>query len=324
MSKIFMRTSFDCGNKFSIHEDNQDRSGAQEESAVSFLGFDVRELDEDFAILRGLHDFSEAVTPSEGVAGRVPPPTSAAAPPPSSPSKDTSKPQGIRKRRRRKRVRSSCTIEGCPNRVVQGGVCITHGAKRKLCKFAGCDKGVKKAGFCSTHGPARKRCEIPGCSRVAVQGGICIGHGAKKNQCEAEGCRRLSVMAGLCKAHCDEVGQAAVAPATPASATSAQVVGSPAEDPSLLDQYFEIPNLTVATAIAQAPAPSRAFQQTMYARGLSIFEEMGVASGRVVGNPLPPPPPLPQQHGTRHRSTLSRDLQSLYDEDLDLEKFEAI
>jgi hypothetical protein len=295
-----MSTPFDFGNKFN-DEDNEDPQGIQEETAVSFLGFDVGELYEDFAIT---------------------------APPPSSPSRDTSKPQAIRKRRRRKRARRSCTIQGCANRVVQGGVCITHGAKRKPCKFTGCDKSVKKAGYCSTHGPARKGCEIPGCSRVAVQGGVCIGHGAKKNQCEAEGCRRLASMAGLCKAHCDEVGQAAVAPATPASATSAQTAGSPHitedDDSSMLDQCFEIPNLAVATAIAQAPVPSRAFQQTMYARGLSIFEEMGVASGRVVGNPLPPPPPLPQQQGPRHRSTLSKDLQSMFDEDLDLGKFEAI
>lgn len=318
-STPFMSAPLDFCNITPIklqHEDDQDQSQA---SAVSFLGFDVRELDEDFAILHGLHDSSEAVTPSQRDFGRFPPHAAGISDvvhPPSSPSKDTTdtKLQGIRKRRRRKRVRRVCTIEGCANRVVQGGVCVTHGAKRKACKHPGCGKSVKKAGFCSTHGPARKRCEVPGCSRVAVQGGICIGHGAKKNQCEADGCRRLAVVAGLCMGHYDEVGQAAASPPHPIS-----------QDLSVFDHCLEIPNLAVATAIAQAPVPSRAFRQTMYARGLSIFEEMGVESGRVIGNPLPPPPPLPQQQQvSRHCSTIPRELQSLYDEDLDLDKFEAI
>ncbi len=54
-----------------------------------------------------------------------------------------------------KRVRRKCTAPGCTNRVVQGGVCVTHGAKRKLCSYEGCSKAVKLAGFCSTHGPTR-------------------------------------------------------------------------------------------------------------------------------------------------------------------------
>ena len=45
-----------------------------------------------------------------------------------------------------KRIRRKCTVEGCENRVVQGGLCISHGAKRKICGFPGCTKHVKKAG----------------------------------------------------------------------------------------------------------------------------------------------------------------------------------
>ena len=103
-----------------------------------------------------------------------------------------------------KRIRRKCTVVGCVNRVVQGGLCIAHGAKRKLCNHPGCTKNVKKAGLCSTHGPARKRCDLPGCSKVAVQGGRCITHGAKKKVCEVHGCDKQAILTGMCKKHHDE------------------------------------------------------------------------------------------------------------------------
>ena len=105
-----------------------------------------------------------------------------------------------------KRVRRKCTIDGCANRVVQGGLCIAHGARRKVCKHPGCTKNVKKAGFCSTHGPARKRCEAEGCSKVAVQGGHCIAHGAKKKLCSVESCQKQAILGGMCKKHHDKIG----------------------------------------------------------------------------------------------------------------------
>ena len=77
----------------------------------------------------------------------------------------------------KKRTRRACTVDGCPNRVVQGGLCIKHGAKRKKCTFPGCTKNVKKAGRCSTHGPRRKRCEVQGCTNASVKNGKCISHG---------------------------------------------------------------------------------------------------------------------------------------------------
>lgn len=103
-----------------------------------------------------------------------------------------------------KRVRRKCSIEGCGNRVVQGGLCITHGAKRKTCKHPGCDKNVKKAGLCSTHGPARKRCDTEGCDKVAVQGGKCISHGAKKRVCVVDSCSKQAILSGMCKKHHDK------------------------------------------------------------------------------------------------------------------------
>ena len=103
-----------------------------------------------------------------------------------------------------KRIRRKCTVDGCPNRVVQGGLCISHGAKRKTCKYPGCTKNVKKAGLCSTHGPARKRCEADGCTKVAVQGGKCIAHGAKKKLCLMDGCTKQAILTGMCKKHHDQ------------------------------------------------------------------------------------------------------------------------
>jgi hypothetical protein len=103
-----------------------------------------------------------------------------------------------------KRVRRKCTMGNCANRVVQGGLCISHGAKRKTCKHQGCNKNVKKAGLCSTHGPARKRCEHPGCPKVSVQGGRCISHGAKKKLCAFDECTKQAILGGMCKKHHDQ------------------------------------------------------------------------------------------------------------------------
>ena len=86
----------------------------------------------------------------------------------------------ISPKKKPKRIRRKCSAPNCQNQVVQGGVCITHGAKRKSCSHPGCAKAVKLAGFCSTHGPARKKCESVGCTRVAQRGGKCITHGVKR------------------------------------------------------------------------------------------------------------------------------------------------
>jgi hypothetical protein len=105
------------------------------------------------------------------------------------------------------RHRRKCAVVSCPNRVVQGGLCISHGARRKTCNFPGCTKNVKKQGKCSAHGPERKRCEAEGCTKVAVQGGKCISHGAKKKGCGIEGCTKQSIMGGMCKKHYDEYSE---------------------------------------------------------------------------------------------------------------------
>jgi hypothetical protein len=148
-----------------------------------------------------------------------------------------------------KRLRRKCTVQGCQNRVVQGGLCISHGAKRKTCMHPGCTKNVKKAGLCSTHGPARKRCEHEGCTKVAVQGGRCIAHGAKKKLCVSSGCTKQAILGGMCKKHHDQ----AMARGDPIPADGAET-GSYCQEVK--------------------PSPKPASHKAHHTRGLSIFQEI--------------------------------------------------
>lgn len=189
-------------------------------SSVSFLqGFDVGlEMNND-SFLRNLQASNEA--PVEAAMSPVPPPSSfkssmvdsvpvgpASVTSTTSPHSDSGGSQSggtkLAAGGTSKRVRRKCTVAGCGNRVVQGGLCISHGAKRKTCKHPGCNKNVKKAGLCSTHGPARKRCDHPGCPKVAVQGGRCISHGAKKKLCSVTDCSKQAILSGMCKKHHDQ------------------------------------------------------------------------------------------------------------------------
>jgi hypothetical protein len=97
--------------------------------------------------------------------------------------------------------RRKCSHPSCDNRVVQGGVCVTHGARRKGCTHPGCDKAVKLAGYCSTHGPPRSKCDEDGCVRLALQGGRCVTHGARRKGCAHPGCEKAAWLGGRCHAH---------------------------------------------------------------------------------------------------------------------------
>jgi len=141
-----------------------------------------------------------------------------------------------------KRVRRKCTVGNCENRVVQGGLCIAHGAKRKLCKHPGCEKHVKKAGLCSTHGPARKRCDVDNCMKVAVQGGRCIAHGAKKKLCAVDQCTKQAILSGMCKKHHDQT--------------------SAGDEPM------------VCTVVPKKNRLSKPSKKPGHTRGLSIFQEI--------------------------------------------------
>jgi hypothetical protein len=158
-----------------------------------------------------------------------------------------------------KRVRRKCTMNGCPNRVVQGGLCISHGAKRKQCKHPGCTKNVKKAGLCSTHGPARKRCEYESCGKVAVQGGRCIAHGAKKKLCLIDSCSKQAILGGMCKKHHDQNQNQASRTTSPLGESFVQCTVIKTGAPSGL------PHSRKQSGQSQKPT---------HTRGLSIFQEM--------------------------------------------------
>ena len=192
-----------------------------------------------------------------------------------------------------KRVRRKCTIEGCPNRVVQGGLCISHGAKRKQCSHPGCTKNVKKAGLCSTHGPARKKCDHEGCTKVAVQGGRCISHGAKKKLCTISGCSKQAILAGMCKKHHDEHegkeryhdggsgGRKTTGGRKKAGAVKRQKKASIAPEGDLCVVIDE-----QSTYTAQAGAANqqdRSVAKPTHQRGLSIFTDMSAVDTIIGG-----------------------------------------
>jgi hypothetical protein len=74
-----------------------------------------------------------------------------------------------------------CSFEGCTTVVINGGVCITHGAiKKKRCSFKGCTNGAVKGGVCVTHGATRKGCSFEGCtSNARGKEGVCYRHREK-------------------------------------------------------------------------------------------------------------------------------------------------
>jgi len=172
-----------------------------------------------------------------------------------------------------KRLRRKCAVPNCPNRVVQGGLCIGHGAKRKTCSHPGCTKNVKKAGLCSTHGPARKRCEAEGCSKVAVQGGRCIAHGAKKKMCSMDDCTKQAIMGGMCKKHYDQVNNIVKVRAPRKKNASPKGAKSPesSEKKTLPLDLPPIPDKNVSRV------------KSSHQRGLSIFQDMSTVD-TIIGN----------------------------------------
>ena len=72
-----------------------------------------------------------------------------------------------------RKYRQTCKVIECANKVVKGGVCIRHGASRKLCSYS--KNGVK-------------------CTSYAHKGGVCTSHGAKKKRCSSVGCTNQARM----------------------------------------------------------------------------------------------------------------------------------
>ncbi|KAH9116155.1 hypothetical protein LEN26_003813, partial [Aphanomyces euteiches] len=73
--------------------------------------------------------------------------------------------------------RSKCSVEGCPFRVRSGGVCATHGVKRKprVCRVPDCEKSGQSHGYCIKHGGVQ-RCKVAGCTTFARTRGVCFRH----------------------------------------------------------------------------------------------------------------------------------------------------
>ena len=91
--------------------------------------------------------------------------------------------------------------KGCTNQVRCGGVCMKHGAKKKLCSSDGCTNGAVNGGVCKTHGAKVKLCSSEGCTNYSKKGGVCIKHGAVMKRCKIEGCTSHIQSRGLCKRH---------------------------------------------------------------------------------------------------------------------------
>jgi len=202
-----------------------------------------------------------------------------------------------------KRVRRKCTVGNCPNRVVQGGLCIAHGAKRKMCSHPGCTKNVKKAGLCSTHGPSRKKCQHEGCNKVAVQGGVCIAHGARKKLCSVDECSKQAIMGGMCKKHHDQAHGIA-SPRGNGRKPSIGAGSLPGAMPSLCLPIGG--QAKVAPVNTNQPSqPSGAEPNSgHHRRGLSIFQDMGAVATIIgedgladAGVPLAPPPRAAEKRG---------------------------
>jgi len=216
-----------------------------------------------------------------------------------------------------KRVRRKCTVGGCENRVVQGGLCIAHGAKRKQCKHPGCTKHVKKAGLCSTHGPARKRCEIEGCTKVAVQGGRCIAHGARKKLCCVDACTKQAILAGMCKKHHDQ------------SKLNSNELAAEVQSPAVCT-IIEPKKTRCASKLSTGSTGSS--KKSGHTRGLSIFQEISpdavgdLLSGDAANNtsaknavkkattaPESAPSSMAQSRPNHHhRSTVSREFRRIH------------
>ena len=113
--------------------------------------------------------------------------------------------------------RRMCNAEGCTNFVVQGGVCISHGAKCKSCKVKGCNtrsRGPSYKHMCKKHFNGQRICKVKGCNNLS-QGGhnhhMCEKHfkngGEDEEAEEDKGDKYLPVYTcPLCRWTCDSNG----------------------------------------------------------------------------------------------------------------------
>ncbi|GAB9476215.1 hypothetical protein Gpo141_00013284 [Globisporangium polare] len=97
----------------------------------------------------------------------------------------------------RRRTRE-CKIDGCPNYIINRGLCFRHGGGRK-CSEEGCNSSAKNAGKCWKHGGSVK-CLVEDCTRKGKSRGVCWAHGGG-TMCSSPSCEKVSVSNGFCWAH---------------------------------------------------------------------------------------------------------------------------
>eukprot|EP00985_Skeletonema_marinoi_P019557 scaffold11253_cov66-Skeletonema_marinoi.AAC.1 len=104
----------------------------------------------------------------------------------------------------KKRYRYECSVDGCGNWRIEGGVCVRHGAKKKkACSVDDCTNQAISGGVCLRHGAKLKRCSVDDCTNIVVKGGVCWTHGAKveAKRCSVDGCTNQRQRRGVCKRH---------------------------------------------------------------------------------------------------------------------------
>ena len=79
----------------------------------------------------------------------------------------------------KKKGRRQCSVEGCTNNAVKGGICILHGERPPACSHEGCTNLAQRRGVCDKHG-AKPKCSIEGCAKVAKKRGMCMKHGTEE------------------------------------------------------------------------------------------------------------------------------------------------
>uniref|UniRef100_K3XBT7 WRKY19-like zinc finger domain-containing protein n=1 Tax=Globisporangium ultimum (strain ATCC 200006 / CBS 805.95 / DAOM BR144) TaxID=431595 RepID=K3XBT7_GLOUD len=97
-----------------------------------------------------------------------------------------------------KRRARECKVDGCPNYIINKGLCFRHGGGKK-CSEEGCSSSAKNAGKCWKHGGSVK-CLVDGCDRRGKSRGFCWAHGGG-TKCSSSSCAKVAVSNGYCWAH---------------------------------------------------------------------------------------------------------------------------
>lgn len=94
------------------------------------------------------------------------------------------------------RERRLCGHAGCPNLVINSGLCVRHGARQDPCRHAGCTNRACSGGVCRKHGAPPYLCRVEACGNQALRGGVCQRHGARPKACRVEGCTNQTKRGG--------------------------------------------------------------------------------------------------------------------------------